>query len=267
MDFGKLLGDSFEYTKDGFFKKPAIWVMLIILSILPVIPFIIAIGAFVPSILIGVMPDLGTMIGVFAVALIGAIILGAFYMGYQVKIYRGETPLPEVSGLGRLFTDGIKYLVIEIIYSIPVFIILGVTLGTAIMSIVSAGSDFEAWLPIIGGVLFGILIAVIVGFIIGLFAVIGVVRFSRTGNVREAFNFRAIREIIRGLGWGAYILALIIVIVIIAVVQIVLGVIPYIGWILQLIISPFITVFFARYIALIYDSAEEKTPPSSTEAN
>lgn len=256
MDYGKLLGDSFAYTKDGFFGKPVAWVLLIILGILPVIPFIIAVIALVPTLMTGAIPDIPTLVGAFVGALIVAFILGAFYSGYQVKIYRGETPLPDVSGFGKMFFDGIRYFVIEIIYAIPVLILIGVTLGTAFMSILSAGPDFEAWLPILGGVLLGTLIALIVGFIIGLFSIIGIVRFARTGSVGEAFNFHAILETIRRIGWGGYILALIIVIVIIVIVEIVLGIIPYIGWILQLILSPFITVFFARYIALLYDSGQ-----------
>jgi hypothetical protein len=261
MDFGKLLGDSFAYTKDGFFGKPVTWIILIILALLPVIPFILGVLVFVPSLIAGVIPDIATMLGVFVVALIIAILLSAFYTGYEVKILRGETPLPTVSGYGRLFSDGIKYIVIELVYSIPVLIIVGLTLGAAFMSALSAGPDMEALFPIIGGVIIGIIIALIVAFIIGLFAVIGVVRFARTGSMREGFNLGAIRATIGKIGWGSYILALIIVTVIVVIVELVIGVIPYIGGILQLIISPFITVFSARYIALLYNSAEEAVAP------
>ncbi len=254
MDYGKLLSDSFAYTKDGFFRNPITWVLLIILGILPVVPFIIAVIALVPALLIGAIPDIPTLIVAFAGALIMAIILGALYIGYQVKIYRGETPLPDVAGFGRMFTDGIKYCIIEIIYAIPVLIIMGVTIGTAVMSILSAGLDFEAWLPMIGTVLLGILIALIVGFIIRLFSIIGIVRFARTGSIGEAFNFHEILKTIRRIGWGGYILALILVIVIIAVVEFIIGIIPYIGWILTFILSPLFMVFFARYIALLYDA-------------
>jgi hypothetical protein len=56
----------------------------------------------------GTMPDFGAFIPVFIVAVIAAIFLSAFYQGYQMKILRGETPLPAVSGYGKLFSDGIK---------------------------------------------------------------------------------------------------------------------------------------------------------------
>lgn len=256
MEISKLLGDSFGYTKDGLFGKPATWIILIILGLLPVIPIIAGIVIFVPSLMTGTVPDIATVVVVFIIAVILAVLLAAFYAGYQIRILRGDTPLPEVSGFGRLFSDGIRYIVIQIVYAIPVIIILAVTIGSTIMAVVSVGPDFEDLLPILGGVLLGILVALIVGFIIGLIAIFGVVRFARTGSIGEAFNFSGILATIGRIGWGSYILALIVVVVIIVIVEIVLGIIPYIGVILQLIASPFITVFYSRYIALLYDSGE-----------
>jgi len=260
MDFGKLLSDSFEYTKDGLFGNPATWILLIVLALLPAIPFILGILFLVPSFMLGTIPDMTTLIAVFVIAIIIAIALGAFYMGYMLKIFRGEKPLPVVSGFGTLFIDGIKYTVIELVYSIPVLIILLFTAGAALMAAMSASSDLDAVLPIIGGAIIGILISLIVWFIIGLFAIIGVVRFARTGSIGEAFNFSAIMATISNIGWGSYILALIIVVAIIVIVQIILGMIPYIGGIIQLIISPFITIFFTRYITLLYESSEPAAP-------
>jgi len=261
MDLGKLLGDSFGYTKDGLFGKPATWIVLIILGFLPAIPIMAGIIFFVPSLMTGAIPDISTMIGVFIIAFIVAILLAAFYAGYQVRILRGETPLPAVSGFGRLFSDGIRYIAIQVVYAIPVIIILAVTVGSSIMAAVSAGPDFEDLLPILGGVLFGVLVALVVGFIIGLFAIFGVVRFARTGSMGEAFNFRGIMTTIGRIGWGSYILALIVVVIIIVIAEVILGIIPYIGWFLQLIVSPLITIFYSRFIALLYDSAGEAAPP------
>jgi len=270
MDYSTLIGNSFEYTKDGLTKNLATWIILIILTILPVIPFILVLILMLPSMMTGTMPDIPTLIGGFVIAFIIAIILGAFYMGYLLKILRGEVPLPAVSGFGKLFIDGIKYLVIEIIYFLPVLIILAITAGAAIMSALpiimamDAEPDFDALMPILGGVILGVLLALIVAFILGLFAIIGVVRFARTGKIGEAFNFSAIMAAIGKIGWGSYILALIIMGVLVAIVQVVVSIIPYIGGLIQLIISPFIAVFVARYVCLLYESADETVVPSTT---
>lgn len=263
VDYGKLISDSFEYTKDGLFKNVATWVILIILTVLPAIPFLLAVLFMLPSLASGAMPDVPTLIGVFIIAFICALILGAFYMGYLLKILRGEVPLPPVSGYGRLFSDGIKYLVIEIVYFIPVLIILAVTAGAAIMKLLplipamTAGPDFDTLMPILGVVITGVIVAIVVAFILGLFAIVGIVRFARTGKMGEAFNFGAILATIRRIGWGSYIFALIIMAVLVAIVQVVVGMIPFLGGILQLLISPFVSVFVARYITLVYDHAAE----------
>ena len=266
MDFGKLLGDSFEYTKDGLLGNPVTWILLILLSLLPVVPFVLAalvmLPSLLPALMTGSLPDIPTLVGAFLIAFLAAVLLGTFYMGYMLKIYRGETPLPAVSGFGGMFSDGIKYLVIEIIYAIPVLVILGVTIGGAIMAALSGGPDIEALLPLIGGVIVGIFIALVAALIIGLFATIGIIRFARTGHIGEAFNFSAILGTIGRIGWGSYILALIIGVAIIVIVQIVLGAIPYLGGILQLIISPFVTVFFTRYITLVYETGEPVPAPA-----
>lgn len=266
MDIGKLLRDSFAYTKDGLFGKPLTWIILIILTLLPAIPFLVGVAVFVPSLMTGAIPDIPTMIAVFVIAFIAAIILAAFYSGYQVRVLGGETPLPVVSGYGRLFSDGIRYIAIQIVYSIPVIIIIGVTIGSVLMSAFTAGlfsaePSFEKLVPILGGLFAGILIALVVGFIIGLFAIIGIVRFARTGRLGEAFHFHGIVDTIRRIGWGSYILALIVVVVIVVIVEIIVGIIPFIGGILQLIVSPFIAIFYSRYIALLYNSAGEPAVP------
>lgn len=266
MDIGKLLGDSFAYTKDGLFGKPATWIILIILALLPAIPFFVGVLIFVPSLMTGGIPDIATMVAVFVIAFVLAIVLAAFYSGYSVRILGGETPLPAVSGYGRLFADGIRYIAIQIVYSIPVIIIIAVTIGSVLMSAVSKGLFSSApnpadLVPVLGSLFAGILIALVVGFIIGLFAIIGVVRFARTGRMGEAFHFHGIVDTIRRIGWGSYILALIVVVVIVVIVEIIVGIIPYIGGILQLIVSPFIAVFHSRYIALLYNSAGEPAVP------
>jgi hypothetical protein len=266
MDIGKLLENSFGYAKDGLFGSVSTWIILIILAILPAIPIMLSLVAIFYPLMTGTMPDFGAFIGVFIIAIIAAVLLSAFYVGYQMKILRGETPLPAVSGYAKMFSDGIRYIVIQIIYSIPVLVILGVTIGGAIMTALSAGPDFEDILPILGGVFLGIVIALIVGIIIGLFALIGLIRFARTGRMGEAFNFGAITATIGRIGWGHYILSLIVVVVLIVIVEIVLGIIPYIGSILNLLVAPFITVFYSRYLSLLYDSGEEGAVPAAEPA-
>lgn len=265
VDFGRLIDESFEYTKDGLFKNLGTWVILIILALLPAVPFAIIFVVMFTSLMAGAMPDFALLAGGLVFACILAVILGAFYQGYIVRIYRGETPLPAVSGFGKLFADGIKYFVIGVVYSIPVFIILLVVMAPLFLVVTSQEPSINSILALLGGAILGLIISLVVGFVLALFFFIGIIRFSRTGRIGEAFNFSAIRKTIGRIGWGSYILALIIVMVIVIIVEIVLAIIPFIGSILQLIVAPFISVFVARYICLVYDQAGEPQAAETPE--
>jgi len=213
MDYGKMLGEAFDYAQEGLVGKWMKWLLLLVATILLSLPL----------------------------------------LGYSLKILRGEKPSPEVSDWGTLFIDGIKYVVILLIYCIPLFIIGVISivpLGLAILS-----GQPAAVLAAIGAALVGFLVFLIVAIIIALIACIGVIRFARTGSMGEAFNFSAILATIGRIGWLSYIFALIIMIIIIGIVQAIGSAIPYIGQLLLFLITPFIVMFEARYICQVYDSA------------
>jgi len=62
------------------------------------------------------------------------------------------------------------------------------------------------------------------------------------------------------IGMGSYIVALILQAIIVFVIMFILELIPYIGFILVLIVTPVILLFQARYLVLLYDSAGQEAP-------
>ncbi|KQC03734.1 MAG: hypothetical protein APR55_06775 [Methanolinea sp. SDB] len=256
MDYGRIIDESFGYTKDGLAGNLGTWILLIILALLPAIPIGVIFAFMVISLMAGTAPNIPLFVGALAAACILAAILGSFYQGYMVRIYRGEDTLPAVDGFTGLFSDGIRYLVITIIYAIPVLLILLVSMGALILASLSAGPDIRNIFALLGGAIAGIITALVVGFVLTLFLYIGVVRFARMGKIREAFNFAEIRNTIGKIGWGPYILAVIILFVIVILVSTVLAFIPFIGPVLQVILAPVLSIFSAKYITLVYDSQE-----------
>jgi hypothetical protein len=214
MDFGKMIGESFEYAKEGLVGKWTKWVLLLVATILLALPL----------------------------------------LGYELKILRGEKPSPEVSDWGTLFIDGIKYLIIALIYAIPVIIVAIIAIAPLIMAGVS-GSE-SGVIAGMGTFLIGLIVVVILAIFIGLIEYIGVIRFARTGSMGEAFNFSAIFATIGKIGWISYIIALIIMMVIYGIVEVICMLIPIVGVVLSFILIPFFVLFQARYICQIYDSAE-----------
>ena len=227
MDIGKVLNDSLEYAKDAVWEKWARWLLLIISSI--IFPLI---------------------------------------LGYELEVLRGKKPAPEPADWGKLFIDGIKLIVIGLIYLIPSAIVGAIFFGAALSSYLTSvvmGSTM-ALLAAGGFLITGILLLAIVTFIVYLIGIIGAVRFARMGKMGEAFNFNAILAQIGKIGWGSYILALIVLDVILIIIRAILMAIPVIGWLINLIIAPALIIFAARFVALLYDSVPAQAPPAAPPA-
>ena len=171
-------------------------------------------------------------------------------MGYMVRIYSGVKPAPEPGNWVGMFIDGLKLFIIGIIYGIPIFIVMAIFFVPAAMM-----SDPLAALGTIG---IGLLIALVVGILIALISTIGIIRFAQKDSMGQAFAFGAILEHIGKIGWGSYIIAIIILMVagfVFGIIGSILSMIPVLGWLIMLFLYPVWYIFTARYMTLIYESA------------
>ena len=186
------------------------------------------------------------------ILLVISTIIFPLIMGYTVRIYSGAKPVPDVGNWVRTFIDGLNLFIIGIIYSIPVFIVALIFGVPATM----AGDPATA----AGTIGIGLLVVIIVGILVSLISMIGIIRFARKNSMGQAFAFGAILEHIGKIGWGSYILALIIlwvVALIFGLIVFVLAMIPFIGWLILLFLYPVWIILVARYVTLIYESAPE----------
>ena len=214
--------------------------------------------------------------------LIGCMIVFPLILGYMVRIYRGVTPSPEPEQWGSMFIDGIKLLIIQILYAAPVILLVVLAFIPLLYTIFTSGlltgnngsitdTQAEQWLAThpefltaVGIMVVLLFLAIIVGIIITIFSFLGTVRFARTGSIAEAFNFSAIISHIRRIGWLNYLLALIVISIIGFIFSMFLNVfsiIPVIGNIVGLVAMivlyvPFL-IFSSRFAALVYETGEE----------
>ncbi len=209
-----MLGDSFEYTKEGLMGKWVKWLLLVVISIIPIVNFIM--------------------------------------FGYLMEIFRGARAAPELDDFGRLFIDGLKLFVVQLIWAIPIIIVYAIIFGAS-FALMSTSSDAAATAGV-GALMGGMLLVFVLAIVLAIFEVIGIIRFARTDSFGEAFNFSAILAHIGRIGWGPYIAALVVVLVAIVVVEVVLSIIPILGWLLLLVLMPAFYIFGARYVTLLYDS-------------
>ncbi len=215
MEVGKLVGDSFDYAKDGLVGKWVDWILLIISCI--IFPLIMGYSVRVMK---GATtaPKLEDWVGMF------------------------------IDGL-KLFIIALIYAIPVLIL---LFFFVGAAILTAATASMTNPGYFITFLT---GMMLYLLILVIVAVIIWLIEATAFVRFARTGSMGEAFNFSAVFAQIGKIGWLSYIIALIVMAIIIGIIACILSLIPVIGWLLYLIVLPLLAIFHARYISLLYDSA------------
>jgi len=182
-----------------------------------------------------------------------------------------------------MFLDGLKLLLVEMVYAAPVILLIILAFIPLLSSLITGGAlytnpstltdaQIQQWIRVhpefisaIGQMVILLLLAALFGIIISVFSFLGVVRFARTGRMTEAFNFSAIISHIRRIGWLNYILALIVITVIgciFGMITNVFSIIPVIGDSLGLVMMiilyvPWI-VFTSRYAVLVYDTGDVK---------
>jgi len=186
---------------------------------------------------------------------IATILLCLPLLGYSLKVLRGENPAPEVTDWKTLFIDGIKYFIVAFIWAIPMLVIFVLTVSAGIVALINNPSSIAG---AIGSMLFGFIILAFIGILTMIFSNIGIIRLARTGSIGEAFNFKEITATIVRIGWVPYIIALVVLVVAMIIIEIILsviGMIPVLGLIIEIIFIAPLTIFEARYLSLVYDSA------------
>jgi hypothetical protein len=236
MEYGALLDDAFTYMKEGIFGNMNRWLSLIL----------------------------------------ALICLGIPMNGYIMRIYRGAGTAPEVDQWGTLFIDGLKLIIVGLVYAIPIMIVWAFIYGGMVLAAVTGNINsaaLENWSPNLG--LTALLY--IIEIIIGIITPVASIRFARTGSFAEAFNFGAIFETIGKIGWIAYILALIIIAIVVCIPIFIIifgfivtggaaiflfhfGNVAILGLLVlfvlvMLVLSPLFSVFQARYMTRVYDTA------------
>jgi hypothetical protein len=254
MNFSRVFSESVAFTRATLMGKWTRWLILILFA-LPwlVLSFVMD----VTKIMYGTTVRWDLVPWGQVVPLVGIGIVCSFlFSGYTVRLLRGGDTPPEFDNWATLALDGIKMEVILLAWMAPVVTLL------LLHSMFFYGWPRTTGLPgfspglfLLNPVLLIIEFAIFV--IAFLYVIIGIIRFARTGSLREGFAISAIGSDIGRIGWGNYIVALVILAVIAFVFSIatrLLSFIPYAGPILPACLDPLLEVFRCRFISRVYGS-------------
>lgn len=174
----------------------------------------------------------------------------------------GKKP-PKLEKYGDLFIDGAKVFFATLIYMIIPFALMGAGIASFVFSMFTGGGLISRTRPplVTSGMFFlggtG-LILLLVGAILAFFALIvlgaAIAHMIKKGKFGKAFAFGEVLDVIRGIGWGKYLAWVILVAIIAILVGAIVGAIPFVGWLIEVIIAPPLAVFFFRSLGLLYGS-------------
>ncbi|HTY53177.1 MAG TPA: DUF4013 domain-containing protein [Methanomicrobiales archaeon] len=264
MEFEKIVTDAIEYSRDTFLGHWTRWLIFVLLGL----PFSLIRFVVDPAKIVDKTTIHWELIpwGSIAVLVLAGIITSFFVAGYTVRIYRGTKPAPDFTGWVSLFIDGIKLDIVIIVWFLP-----GLVLGLAALALLVGGLFMPGVFPplnnpaLILALGLALIVALVLFIIAALYVTIGAIRFTRAGSMIEGWRFSAVSGIIRRIGWANYFIALVllgVVSVLFSLAVSVPAIIPYVGWIVPVALAPFLTVFSARYFALVYEAGEAPPPVS-----
>lgn len=235
MSLSQIITDSIKYPFSDLKKFAIVGIIALLAGISNVFPTL------------GVDNGAVLLIGI-VISLIFALILSGFGLSVIKKAVGHADEIPDIDPVNN-FIDGIKVLVISIVYFLIPFII---TLILAMITgAIGAGLDnVVAAFGVIG------VLALIVFIIFAIFEIIALARFAKADEFGAAFNFGEIFEDIKNIGILkilALIIIAIIIIIIASIIASVFALIPFVGIIIaEILIGAFVVLFYNRAIGLLY---------------
>lgn len=196
------------------------------------------------------------------IPIVNLVVLG--YLGNVIKQPKDSNQLPPLTNYFDLWIQGLKIVVASVIFMIIPIVLIGPFAFLLVLSWVSVPI-----LPTVSGFLAVLLliVGVLLAFFLSIILAMAIVNMIKKDRFSKAFAFGEILDLIGKIGWGTYILWLI-VIFICSMIVAGIGGIPVIGWILSLLIAPVFGVFVARSASLTYleeaPTQETATPTEQT---
>ncbi|MDS0222032.1 DUF4013 domain-containing protein [Haloarcula sp. S1AR25-5A] len=182
--------------------------------------------------------------GIFS--LLSFLIVPSFLVsGYLVRAVRervqGATQPPTFGDWDELLVDGIKAWAIGLVYMLVPLVVLGVTVGGSLLTILS-GTDAGMGAGL-AGLVGGLLITFVLSLVFGYVATAAIIHFACTGELGAAFDFGTLRKLVLSPEYATPWLVSVALFIAANVVVNLFNVIPFIGSLVAVVLSPFATFY------------------------
>ena len=263
MEILNIIKESLHYPVDDYKN----WLMIAVLFLLSTI----FASYLIPR------NDAVSYIGIILSILVGFVIAGISVSVMRTTFNHSDN-VPQID-LQNNFIDGVKYVILSIIYYIiPAIVATILALGSItqlqvnankIIDIVtqpafaSASPEQVAQLipkdlliSFASDILIIAVVFIVLFIIAEIFLTMAIPHFVKNESLASGLDIKAVFSKITSIGWGNYIIfliALTIVATIIEIIATIIGVIPYVGILISgFVLNSFLSLFMARAIALVY---------------
>lgn len=191
---------------------------------------------------------------------------GGYYLRIIKSTLAGIDDVPEFDNLGELFIDGIKIIIVGIVYMIvPIILFIIAGLFATPASTVDYSSGYYVPFAALSGLslifmLIGFILSIIVS-IIYLPAIVNMALYD--SDLGAAFRFSEILDRVSAIGWGDYILWIIAIWITSVVAGFIIGIVGailiiiLIGFLVWFLGAAYLTMFQARSLALLFAESIE----------
>lgn len=173
--------------------------------------------------------------------------------GYLVRAIRanlnGEQEPPAFGNWGELLADGVKGVIIGVVYMLVPLVVMSVTAGSAMMAMAGGGDAGAA--AGIGGMMVGMLLTFVLSLLFGYLSVVGIVNFAREERFGAAFD----TDVLRDVGFDTSFAVPYLVSVGVLLVAGMVASIPVIGFLVGAFVSFYALIVAARLWADGFDEA------------
>jgi hypothetical protein len=173
------------------------------------------------------------------------VVPGILVYGYLVRAVReraeGATQPPAFADWGGLFVDGFKAWVIGIVYMLVPLVVFGVTVGGSLFAI-ATGTRAGAGAGL-AGLFGGLALSFVLSLVFGYVATAAIIHFACTGEFGAGFDFGTLRKLVLSPEYATPWLVSIALFIAVNVAVNLLNVIPFIGSLIAVVLSPFATFY------------------------
>jgi len=205
--------------------------------------------------------DLGRLVILIVLGLIP--IVNWIVSGYAARTLMespGADSPPKLDNYGELFVDGAKIFFASLIYMLIPMILIGAGVGSFIASMATVrGPDLALsgftptqFLALGGMGVVLVVIGILLAFAMLTLLAAGLAHMIKSKSFGKAFAFSQVLQLIGRIGWGKYLIWIILAAIVAVVIGAGVGSIPYVGWIISAVIAPPVMVLFYRSLGILY---------------